>query len=158
GSSNGTFLNGTKLQCATALNGWDEIGIGSYLLRYEGADASPGVTIRARTAASTANAELYRGNAAQKLQIILQLASDLGRSLDVSRLLPQVLDHLFVLFPQAERGLVILLESGRPCIHSQKQRAGLRETPRFSASIVRRVAAEGEAIFAENLQTDSRFA
>jgi serine phosphatase RsbU (regulator of sigma subunit) len=158
GSSNGTFLNGTKLHGATALNGWDELGIGSYLLRYEGVDSSPEVTIRARTAASTANTELYRANAAQKLQIILRLSSDLGRSLDVSHLLAQVLDHLFVLFPQTDQSLVIFIESGRPSIRAHKQRADFRQTPGFSGSLVRSVASEGIGILAEDLRTDSRFA
>jgi serine phosphatase RsbU (regulator of sigma subunit) len=95
---------------------------------------------------------------AQKLQIILQLSSDLGHSLDVNQLLPQVLDHLFILFPQAECGLVIFLELGSPSVRAQKQRAGLQEMPRFSASLVRRVASEGVGILAEDLPTDTRFA
>ncbi len=158
GSSNGTFLNGMKLQQPAALCSFDEIGIGSYLLRYESAEASPEVTIQARTAANTANAELYQGDAAHKLEVILRLSSDLGRSLNVNQLLGQVLDHLFVLFPQAERGLVIFLENGRPTVRAHKERAGQLEKPSFSASIVRRVASEGVGILAQDLQTDSRFA
>jgi serine phosphatase RsbU (regulator of sigma subunit) len=158
GSSNGTFLNGKKLQGPAVLRGSDEIGIGPYRLRYESGEAHPEVTIRARTAANTSNTGLFQANAAQKLQVILQLSSDLGRSLEVDKLLAQVLEHLFVLFPQAERGWVVFLEDGRPQIRAQKQRAGLVETSHFSASIVRRVAAEGVGIFAEDLQKDSRFA
>jgi pSer/pThr/pTyr-binding forkhead associated (FHA) protein len=48
GSSNGTFLNGERLKLPTTLKGSDEIGIGPYRLRYEGGEASPDVTIRAR--------------------------------------------------------------------------------------------------------------
>jgi len=158
GSSNGTFLNGQKLQVAASLNAADEIGIGPYRLRYETGDAPPEFTIRARTAASTANTDLFQRNAAQKLQVILQLSSDLGRSLETDRLLAQVLDHLFVLFPQAERGCVVFLEEGRPFVRAHKHRTGLAPAPHFSASIVRRVAAEGVGIFAEDLQKDSRFA
>jgi sigma-B regulation protein RsbU (phosphoserine phosphatase) len=157
-SSNGTFLNGKKLQAATTLQRLDELGIGPYVLRFETGDSAPEITIRARTAANPANAELYQGNAAHKLQVILRLSSDLGRSLDLDQLLTRVLDHLFILFPQAERALVILLEEGRPFIRAQKQRAGQAEKAGFSASIVHRVAAEGVGILAEDLQTDSRFA
>jgi len=158
GSSNGTFLNGTKIQTSALLNGGDEIGIGTYLLRYEDAPQSAEYTIRASTSANTANADLYQGNAARKLQVILQLSSALGRSLNVAALLVQVLDHLFALFPQAERGLVIFLEDGRPSVRAQKQRPGLQDTPRFSGSIVSKVASEGVGIFAEDLRTDLRFA
>jgi phosphoserine phosphatase RsbU/P len=158
GSSNGTFLNGVRLQGTASLKSWDEIGIGSYLLRYETADTPPEMTIRARTAANTANAELYGGDAANKLQIILRLSSDLGRSLDMDSLLRQVLDHLFELFPQAERGLIIFLDEARPRVRAQKQRPGLAPASGFSASIAQRVAAEGVGILAEDLPSDSRFA
>ena len=157
-SANGTFLNGKRLQTAAPLQPMDELAVGPYLLRFELPEAAPEFTIRARTAANTANAELYQGNAAHKLQVVLRLSADLGRSLEVDRLLVQLLDHLFVLFPQAERGLVIFLQDGRPFIRSHKQRAGVADTPRFSSSIVHRVASEGIGIYAEDLQTDSRFA
>ncbi len=158
GSSNGTFLNVKKLEAPLRLSHKDEIGIGSFLLRFEDKETSPEFTIHARTAANTANTDLYQGNAAHKLQVILRLSADLGRSLEVNDLLSRVLDHLLILFPHAERGLVILLEDGRPSVRAQKQRSGFQNPPRFSASIVQKVASEGMGIFAEDLQTDSRFA
>jgi sigma-B regulation protein RsbU (phosphoserine phosphatase) len=69
-----------------------------------------------------------------------------------------VLKHLFALFPQAERGLVILLENDRPVLRAQKHRNGLEENSRYSSSILQKVVAEGVGIFAEDLQTDARFA
>jgi serine phosphatase RsbU (regulator of sigma subunit) len=158
GSSNGTFLNGKKLEAPAALQRMDEIEIGPYLLRFESGDAPAEFTIRARTAANAQNAELYSGDAAHKLKVILRLSSDLGRSLDVDQLLARVLEHLFVLFPQAERGLVIFLDEGHPLIRAQKQRGAELEKARFSASIVHRVVTEGVGIFAEDLPSDSRFA
>ncbi|MGA2658648.1 MAG: FHA domain-containing protein [Verrucomicrobiota bacterium] len=77
-SINGTFLNGKRLESPATLKGKDEVGIGSYLLRYEDADRSP----------------------------------------EVNDLLAQVLAHLFVLFPHAERGLAIFLEDGRPSVRA----------------------------------------
>src|SRR5579859_979439 len=41
GSANGTFLNGKRLQAPAALRMQDEIGIGSYVLRFESADGPP---------------------------------------------------------------------------------------------------------------------
>src|SRR3954464_6543503 len=83
GSSNGTFLNGVKLQAPAPLKARDEIRIGPYLLRFRTGEAAPEFTMHAQTAANTANAELYREYAANKRQIILHLSADLGRSLDV---------------------------------------------------------------------------
>src|ERR1051326_3977371 len=92
-SANGTFLNGKRLQAPAALRSNDEIGIGPYVLRIETNDGPPDYTIRARTVANTANAELYRGDAARKLQVILQMSSDLGRFLEIEQLLPHILEH-----------------------------------------------------------------
>src|SRR5229473_2582592 len=50
-SANGTFLNGKRLQAPASLRVHDEIGIGSYVLRFESTDGAPDYTIRARTAA-----------------------------------------------------------------------------------------------------------
>ncbi len=136
----------------------DEIGIGSYVLQFERTDGPPDYTIRARTAANTANAELYRGDAARKLQVILQISTELGRFLEVGQLLPHILDHLLVLFPQAERGLVIFLESQGPVLRATRHRGNPVDKAAFSASIVRQVTSEGVGIFAEDLPADSRFA
>ena len=51
-----------------------------------------------------------------------------------------------------------MLEDGKPSVRAQKQRSGAQGTARFSASIVQKVASEAVGIFAEDLQTDSRFA
>ena len=158
GSANGTFLNGKRLQAPATLRLHDEVGIGSYVLRFESTEGPPDYTIRARTAANSANAELYRGDAARKLQVILNMSADLARFLELEQLLPQILDHLFVLFPQAERGLVILLEPEGPIARATRTRGNPADKPGFSASIVRQVTSEGVGIFAEDLLADSRFA
>lgn len=159
GSANGTFLNGQRLQAPATLRLHDEIGIGSYVLRFENNDSPPpDYTIRARTAANTANAELFRGDAAHKLQVILQMSTDLARVLELEPLLPRILDHLFALFPQAQRGLVTLLDAGVPVVRASRHRGSQVGKGGFSASIVRQVTAEGVGIFAEDLLADSRFA
>lgn len=157
-SANGTFLNGKRLQAPAALHLHDEIGIGPYVLRFESTDGPADYTIRARTVANSANAELYRADAARKLQVVLQISADLGRFLGLDQLLPRILDHLFALFPQGERGLVILLEPGGPVVRAARHRGSQSENTGYSASIVRQVTSEGVGIFAENLLTDSRFA
>jgi phosphoserine phosphatase RsbU/P len=158
GSANGTFLNGKRLQTSTALRVQDEIGIGAYVLRFESTDGPADYTIRARTVANPANAELYRGDAARKLQVILRLSADLARFLELDQLLPQISDHLLALFPQADRGLVILLEPEGPVVRAARHRGSQVDNIGFSSSIVHQVTLEGVGILAEDLLADSRFA
>jgi len=158
GSSNGTLHNGRKLVAPVALKDSDQIGISTSLLRYEDGEHSPQFTILAQTVASPANSDLYVGNAARKLEVILKISTDLGRSLDSSNLLNRVLEHLFDLFPQAERVSAILLQDGSWSIRAQKHRAGLAGTEQFSKLIVNKVSSEGLGIFAEDVAADERFA
>jgi len=158
GSSNGTFLNGRRLEKRMALRPRDEIRIGSWLLRFELPDPDATLTIRARTKANTSNADLYRENPAQKLQSILQLSAALSRSLDANQLFPELLGHLFAFFPQAERGLVIMVECGQPVIRAHRHRAGQESNPSFSHSIVEKVLEEKTGVVAEDVRQDERFA
>src|SRR5262249_8774012 len=52
-------------------------------------------------------------NPGHKLQVVLQIAQDLGHTLDLDPLLGKLLDHLLRLFPQADRGMALLLEPER---------------------------------------------
>lgn len=158
-SSNGTFLNGSKLADRASLKPRDEVRIGPYVLRFVPAvNEGPEVTIRARTVADTANPDLYKENAAHKLRIILKLSNDLSRTLELEKLLPEILNHLFGLFPNAERGLMILFEAGRAVVRACRNRDGTEAPPQYSNSVLQKVLSEKVALIAEDLQTDRRFA
>src|SRR6185436_3278193 len=160
GSSNGTFLNGLKLSVPAALKPGDEIRIGAFLLQFESVvpQVDPELTIRARTAAHTNNLELFEDNPAQKLRVILELGNHLARSLDTDHLLNELLNHLFVLFPNAERGLIIFFEGENPVVRLSKSRSGSAAAPQYSNSVVQIILREGIALLAEDVQSDSRFA
>jgi sigma-B regulation protein RsbU (phosphoserine phosphatase) len=160
GSSNGTFLNGNRVQGRMLLKPHDQLRVGPYSFRFELAQVvEPDVTIRAHTVAKTTNAELFRENPAQKLQLILQLAHHLSRSLDLDDLFSKLLENLFEMFPRAERGLVLMFVNDRPEIRASKNRAGVREAAAtFSHGVLRRVVDEGVGIVAEDIASDSRFA
>lgn len=159
GSSNGTFLNGAKIAQRASLKPLDEVRIGPYLLRFETPAAQNlDVTIRARTVANPANQDLFRENAARKLQIILQLSADLSRTLELDLLLPEILKHLFSLFPNAERGLMIFVEGNNAVVRAARNRDGSPAGTQFSHSIFQKVLAEKVALLAEDVQSDTRFA
>lgn len=157
-SSNGTFLNGSKLADRASLKPRDEVRIGPYVLRFMPAvNEGPEVTIRARTVADTANPDLYKENASHKLRIILKLSTDLSRTLELEKLLPEILINLFGLFPNAERGLMILFEGGRAVVRACRNRDGSDAPPHYSNSVLQKLLSEKVALIAEDLQTDRRF-
>src|SRR5262245_4270337 len=107
GSSNGTFVNGRRIEGRTPLTESDSLQIGPYVLALR-LDASPTPTsasepvIRASVTALPSNQKLlYADNAAHKLQFVLEIAQHLARTPEES-LLGKLLDHLLCLFPQAD--------------------------------------------------------
>jgi serine phosphatase RsbU (regulator of sigma subunit) len=91
---------------------------------------------------------------AEKLRIILDISNSLTKSLDIDALLPRIVEHLFQLFPQADRGFIILWDEAadRLVPHVAKtRRAGDEAGARFSACIVRQCLANAQAILGNDL-------
>lgn len=107
---------------------------------------------------SDAEARLGQEVGAQaRLQAVLEIIHNLGRSLDAAVFLPNILDSLFEIFPQAERGYVLLVNpaDGQLIPQAIKHRRGepgssLTFGP-ISRSVATRVMTAGEAI----LSTDA---
>ncbi len=86
---------------------------------------------------------------AEQLRVILQLSNELSHTLDLADLLPRLLDHLLQLFPQAERGIVLLSDKpdSQPTVRAFKCREGGADLGgQVSFSIVRRCMEKVEAI------------
>ncbi|HEX4143269.1 MAG TPA: SpoIIE family protein phosphatase [Pirellulales bacterium] len=107
---------------------------------------------------SDAEARLGQEVGAQaRLQAVLEIIHNLGRSLDAAVFLPNILDSLFEIFPQAERGYVLLVNpaDGQLMPQAIKHRRGepgssLTFGP-ISRTVANRVMTAGEAI----LSTDA---
>src|SRR5205807_303240 len=106
-SSNGTYVNGRRISGRVPLSARDTVQIGPYVLTLQPdplATASEKQSVvRASVDAATSNQTLYSQNPSYKLQVVLEISRDLGRTLDQDSLLRQLLDQLFRLFPQADR-------------------------------------------------------
>jgi serine phosphatase RsbU (regulator of sigma subunit) len=159
GSSNGTYLNSTRLDGKAELHEQDQIRIGPYLLRFESSPMSDAeVVIRASAAVHTANMDIFRMDASRKLQAVLEIAHQLARSLNLDEVLPRLLEHLLRLFPQADRGLILMLEGDQLVVRAMKSRRPDRMAgPAYSRSVVRRVLEERVGIVAEDAIADKRF-
>ncbi|HVS38815.1 MAG TPA: FHA domain-containing protein, partial [Gemmataceae bacterium] len=116
GSSNGTFLNGSRMSGRAPLTERDELRIGPHTFQLlcdrpaTPPPSSPEPIVRATIDASAANATIFSQNAAYKLQTVLAIARDLGRALELDPVLGRLIDHLLLLFPQADRGMAVLCE------------------------------------------------
>jgi sigma-B regulation protein RsbU (phosphoserine phosphatase) len=164
GSSNGTFLNGKRIAGATLITEKDVLQIGPYVLRLRpdpplppSSPPLPDQIIRAQISAEPSNHTLFHQNPAQKLQVVLEIARHLGRTLELGPLLGRLLDHLLHLFPQADRGMVLLCEGEHLRVRAQRSRhkPETQEDYPYSRTIVRRALEEGVGLLSEDVAGDA---
>ncbi|MCA9260180.1 MAG: FHA domain-containing protein, partial [Planctomycetales bacterium] len=95
-----------------------------------------------------------------QLQAMVEILTALGKTLSVNEILPKLLDSLFKIFVQADRGFVIMRkqESGPLIPVAAKARRGDEDRGmRFSRTIVERAMEERQAILSADAATDERF-
>jgi serine phosphatase RsbU (regulator of sigma subunit) len=160
-SSNGTYLNGQRLTPLepTPLTERDSLQIGPYVFALR----MPAVKLRSepdlvvRETVQLTQPGLFGPDAATKLQVVLEIAQHLARTLDIDELLDQVLDKVQQLFPQADRALVILCEDDQLVLRAQKARRPEADEWPFSRTIVRRALSEGVGLISDDVKRDERF-
>jgi len=177
-SLNGTYVNGQRIASRTRLRNRDQIQLYEILMAfYEGAREpkqsieprlspidlhdSPGdgpPRIRTTIVGSIdGNAEsAFDLGTRARLQAILEIIRGLGQTLEVEIFLPNVLDSLFEIFPQADRGYILLADpdDGHLTPQAMKSRhgdAGSSATMGpISRSVATRVMSAGEAILSSD--------
>jgi serine phosphatase RsbU (regulator of sigma subunit)/pSer/pThr/pTyr-binding forkhead associated (FHA) protein len=159
GSSNGTFVNGQRVQGRVPLTENDTLQVGPYVLALRaepsGTLSETSQVIRAQVDALASNRTLYAQNPAHKLQVVLEIAQHLGHQTETDDLLGELLDHLLRLFPQADRGMVMLVDRDRYAVRAQRTRrpGGEPDYP-YSKTIVRRALEEGIGLLSEDVGGD----
>lgn len=173
GSLNKTYLNSQALppRQAVPVRENDRVQIGPVVLQLR-LDAQPleepPPNIMHTISAQPGNLSLYANNPAHKLRVVLDIARHLGTTLDLDALLDKLLGHLFNLFAQADRGMVLLLEregGGRKLedstsdlffrVRAQRVRqVGARQDFPYSRSLVNRALETGEGLLSENVVSD----
>jgi hypothetical protein len=166
-SSNGTFLNGLRLAAhvPTPMSHRDTLQIGTYVFALRLDDGlgqftptESNVVVREKVSALSLNQSLYGQDPAHKLQVVLEIAQNLGRTLDLDPLLDKLLEQIMRLFPQSDRSLVILYEGDKLLVRAQRSRGGHDETAiPYSRTIVRNALEEGVGLLSEDVQSDQRF-
>ncbi len=184
-SRNGTFVNGrlinepTKLVegdivriCDIELNFHEEIQSSSLTINKSEAsslgimfvdDPEAGGGSRSVTAKLDVRGSQYglqlSASPEAKLAAILEIMKSLGRAVSLEEVLPKVLDTLFTLFIQADRGFIILKDdTGQLTPRWVKtRRPDQEEMVRISRTVLREVMQTREAIISLDAGNDSRF-
>ena len=184
-SRNGTFLNDEQISGRRKLREDDEIRICDVVFAFhhgssestrdsdrEGVDESEAMMIDdARIGASstiTSKIDISSGrsglrltvNAEGKLQALLEIMQNLGSAVGTDEVLPKLLDNLFAIFIQADRGFIVLKDekSGRLIPAAVKHRREEdAEQIRISRTIVNSVMSSKEAVLSADAAVDSRF-
>jgi sigma-B regulation protein RsbU (phosphoserine phosphatase) len=166
GSSNGTFVNGKRVapNRPVPLAEGDTFQIGPYLFSLRPTtqtvadDKEDSHVVRETVSATSLNEKLIAQDPATKLQVVLEIAQQLSRTLEIDPLLDKLLEQLLKLFPNADRVMAILCENEQLIARAQRGRPGkdLSKLP-FSRTIVKRALDEGIGLISEDLQSDKRY-
>jgi serine phosphatase RsbU (regulator of sigma subunit) len=163
-SSNGTFLNGKRInvRVPTPLTERDTLQIGPYLLGLRAgplpSGTEPDMIIREQVSVADLSQSVYGQDPAQKLQVVLEIAQNLGRTLQLEPLLEKLLDQLMRLFPAADRCMVLLLEDDRLVVRGQRGRHQQdASTFPYSRTILQQALDQGIGILSDDVKEDERF-
>lgn len=162
GSRNGTLLNGIRIDQSEPLTDSDVIQVGqTEFVFHEGAPAAlidrPSEVVGSVVVESLAGG-LPPGSAEARLRALLEISQRLARSRSLDEVLEGMLDCLFDVFSQAERGVVMLPgESGQLSIRRHKRRDDSDDQIAVSHSVICQVMDEGRAILSLDAADDPRF-
>lgn len=184
GSGNGTFLNGQRIEAAQKLKSNDRVKFGPILMRFDSDqpdpdDSASSMALQVASQMGTLEVgEHEEGSSTimgtldssvmgildsrpqEKLKAVLEISRTLAGTLEVERLLPKILDALFVIFPAADRGCILLKDpiNGKMNPRAMKHRRESEDaTVKLSRTILRAVLDEKKAILSADAASDSRF-
>lgn len=95
-----------------------------------------------------------------KLRALLEITDNLGQTLELDTVLPKLLDSLFKIFAQADRGLVVLRDERRNLLIPKAvkhRRPGDEDELRLSRTIINQALNSREAILSADATSDSQF-
>ena len=95
-----------------------------------------------------------------KLRAVLDISKVLGRTLDIEKVLQKTLDGVFKIFPQAEKGFVLLKEFDNDKLVVAATKSRLKDdqdSVLVCMSVVRKAMADGEAILSHDVEGDKQF-
>lgn len=168
GSQHGTFVNNEQIEAATPLRDGDRIRISEVSMTFVddetgdmlGKDETESSsTITSDLDASSIDWEGGDTNLRLKLRALLEIIHNLGASLDVTEIFPDILDSIFRIFPQTDRGYILLTDGLSDELHVRAMRTRedtTQNTVRISRTIAQRVMSDGRAMLSSDVVSDTR--
>ncbi|HEV3340703.1 MAG TPA: SpoIIE family protein phosphatase [Pirellulales bacterium] len=171
-SRNGTFVNGQPVVAPQRLAENDRVAVCEAMFSFH-QQSSPtllvdedgdtvGAGVRATVQLKAPRASLHAAmvSAEAKLNAILEVSQSIGSALAEDEVLNKILDSLFKIFLQAERGFVVLCEGADDAlvIMAEKHRHPDDDVSAWlSRTLVSRAMASREAILSSDAANDPRF-
>lgn len=91
-----------------------------------------------------------------RLRALLEISTNLSRTLELDPLLGQIADTLFSVFKQADRCFLLMLDdNGRPVPRAMKSRRPALDDTRFSGTIVKKTVASMQSYLTEDASADA---
>ena len=160
-TTNGTTVNGERVEHEVLLRDGDRIKISEHVFEFR----SPLVTLSDEPDVSNIlqsidlsgpGRTIPRVSAEERLSAILEISRDLGRALHLREVLAKTLGSLFRIFPQAERGFLLLRQKDRaePIVQAVRHRDAAGGPMTVSTTVFAHVMDQGRAILSENLPRD----
>ncbi len=176
-SRNKTYLNNQEVNGKVRLNDNDRIKICDFLCAYQEnqrrelpPDLRPEIELEedeghASTVMSTVEAApdshlILDSQPAEKLKILLEITNSLAKTLQLEPLLPKIIDNLFQIFKQADRGFVVMYDEGTnklipKAIKTRRDRD--ESSAHFSRRILHQCIQKAQAFLTEDALSDTRF-
>ena len=183
GSRNGTYVNGSRVVERAQLRDGDQMVIcdvvfefrqpvpagdsspqlkGSLLGPLSAGTEDPGSSVLATLDVSRGASSMWQVSAKPEtqLQAILEISNNLSKTLSVQEILPRVLDSLFKIFPQADRGFVIQRpdpEGPLATVASKARRGDDSTDMQISKTVVEQAMQTQQALLSADAAADERF-
>lgn len=153
-SRNGTFVNDRKTPFPgrVLLHDGDRIRICDFVCTFhQASDSSFSVE---HSIDHPSSVQFLQAQPAERLRVILEISNSLSHTLEIDALLPRLIDRLLELFPQADRGFIILRDeiTGQLVARvSRTRQAGDHPDAPFSHVVVRQCLDSVQAILGDDL-------
>jgi serine phosphatase RsbU (regulator of sigma subunit) len=129
------------------------------ILLVDDAEESPHAYTSKLDLTGTQSGSVFSTSAEARLTALLEISNALGKAVSLEEVLPKVLDSLFKIFLQADRGFIVLRDSDgelRPR-WTKTRRESQEENIRISRTVMREVMESKQAIISQDATVDDRF-